>query len=46
MAEEVVGICERVGLPNACTEFVGREKVKEAMMYSQLSELKEEYGMS
>ena len=45
LAEEVVGICERVGLPNACTEFVGREKVKEAMMYSHLSELKEEYGM-
>ena len=32
-------------MPNACTEFVGREKVKEAMLYSHLKELKEEYAM-
>ena len=45
LAAEVVSVCQKMGLPNACTEFVEREKVKEAMMYSYLKELKGKFGM-
>ena len=35
----------KLGLPNACTEFVYREEVAEAIMVSHLKNLKEEYSM-
>ena len=41
----MANIWQKVGLPNACTELVGREKMKEAMLYRHLKELKGEYGM-
>ena len=45
LTKEVVEICEEVGLPNACEEFVGREEVVEAMLYHNMKMLKEEYNM-
>ena len=46
LTSEVVEICLKVGLPNACEEFISREEVVEAMLNSNLKVLKEEYGMS
>ena len=43
---EVVEICKKVGLPNACEEYIQREEVMEAMLNSNLKVLKEEYGMT
>ena len=34
-----------MGLPDTCTTFVPRDKVKEAVMYHHLKLLKEEYSM-
>ena len=45
LAQEVINICQKAGLPNACPEFVNREKVKEAILYRHLKEVKEEYEM-
>ena len=45
LTREVVDICHKLGLPNACTEFVYREEVAEAIMVNHLRNLKEEYGM-
>ena len=35
-------ICERVGLPNACLQYVTKEDLKEAMQLSNARELKEQ----
>ena len=43
--KEVTDICRRVGLPDACKQYVYREEVSEAMLYSNIKVLKEEYGM-
>ena len=45
LSKEVQEICSKVGLPDACSTFVPRDKVKEAVMYSHLKVLKEEYTM-
>ena len=45
LAQEVINIYQKAGLPNACPEFVNREKVKEAILYRHLKEVKEEYEM-
>ena len=45
LSKEVTEICEKVGLRNACTVFVDRKTVTEAVMYSHLKVLKEEYSM-
>ena len=45
LTQEVAEICRRVGLPNACLEYVQREEVTEAILNSHLKCLKEEYKM-
>ena len=45
LSMEVKQICDKLGLPDACTTFVHREAVKEAALYSHLKVLKEEYSM-
>ena len=45
LTKEVMEMCEEVGLPNACTVYLKREEVSEAVMYNHLKILKEEYGM-
>ena len=45
LAQEVINLCQKAGLPNACPEFVNREKVKEAILYRHLKEVKEECEM-
>ena len=45
LTKEVIEICKEVGLPNACEVFVHRKEVVEAMLYSHLKTLKEEYSM-
>ena len=45
LAQEVVEICQKIGLSNACLEYVQREEVAEAIMISHLKVLKEEYKM-
>ena len=42
LTEEVVNICQKVGLKNGCEVFLTRAEVKEAMLYHHLSGLKEE----
>ena len=44
LSKEVTEICEKVGLRNACTVFVDRKTVTEAVMYSHLKVLKKEYS--
>ena len=45
LAQEVVDICKKIGLPNACLEYVHRKKVCEAIILSHLQVLKKEYDM-
>ena len=45
LAQEVVDICKKIGLPNACLEYVHRKKVCEAILMSHLQVLKKEYDM-
>ena len=45
LSKEVTEICDKLGLPDACTTFVQREEVTEAALYSHLKVLKEEYSM-
>ena len=45
LTKEVMKMCEEVGLPNACTVYLKRDQVSEAVMYNHLKILKEEYGM-
>ena len=40
--EEVVKICQSVGLPNACLKYLHREEVKEAILHHHLITLKQE----
>ena len=42
LTKEVEEICERVGLPNACLQYVTKEDLKEAMQLSNARELKEQ----
>jgi hypothetical protein len=42
LTKEVQEICERVGLPDACFQYVPKEEVKEAMQLSNARELKEQ----
>jgi hypothetical protein len=42
LTKEVEEICLRVGLPNACSQFVSRQEVKEAMLASSAKVLKEQ----
>ena len=45
LTQEVVDICKNIGLPNACSEFIYREEVAEAVLYSHLQNLKNDYEM-
>ena len=45
LAQEVVDICKKIGLPNACLVYVHRREVSEAILLSHLKVLKEEYNM-
>jgi hypothetical protein len=45
LAQEVVEICQKIGLPNACLQYVHRKEVAEAILISHLKVLKEEYKM-
>ena len=38
LTKEVKEICEKVGLPNACFQYVSKEEVKEAMQLSNASD--------
>ena len=40
LTREVEEICSTVGLPNACTQFISREKVLEHIKLSSLRKLK------
>ena len=42
LTQEVVKICQEVGLQNACEVFLTRAEVKEAILYHHLAGLKEE----
>ena len=42
LTKEVQEICEKVGLPDACIQYVSKEEVKEAMQLSNAKELKEQ----
>ena len=44
LTKEVIDICKEVGLPNACEVFLHRKEVVEAMLYSHLKTLKDEYS--
>ena len=39
---EAEEICRTIGIPNICTEDVGKAEVKEAIMYHHMKEMKEE----
>ena len=39
---EAEEICRTIGIPNICTENVGKAEVKEAIMYHHMKEMKEE----
>ena len=43
LTKEVMKMCEEVGLPNACTVYLKRDDVSEAVMYNHLKILKEDY---
>ena len=45
LAKEVLKFCQEVGLSNPCEQFLNREEVSEAIMYSHLKTLKVEYSM-
>ena len=45
LAQEARKFCQEVGLSNPCEQFLNREEVLEAIMYSHLKTLKEEYSM-
>jgi hypothetical protein len=45
LAKEVLKFFQEVGLSNPCEQFLNREEVSEAIMYSHLKTLKEEYSM-
>ena len=45
LAQEVVDICKKIGLPNACLEYVHRKEVYDAIQLSHLQVLKKEYDM-
>ena len=40
LTSEVAEICQMVGLPNVCYEYINREKVEEAMVNHHLMEIK------
>ena len=42
LTKEVKEICEKVGLPNACTKYIHKEEIKKAMLVSNAKELKEQ----
>ena len=42
LSKEVEEICRRLSLPNACTQYVHREEVMEAIVCSSTQELKEQ----
>ena len=42
LTKEVKEICKKVGLPNACTEFIHKEEIKKAMLVSNAKDLKEQ----
>ena len=44
LTKEVIKFCDQVGLPNPCSEFLSRQDVSEALMFSHLKVLKEEYS--
>ena len=45
LTKEVIKFCEEIGLPNPCEEFLDRKEVSQAIMFSHLKTLKEEYSM-
>ena len=45
LTKEVIRFCEEIGLPNPCQEYLNRQEVAEAVMYSHLKVLKEQYSM-
>ena len=42
LTKEVQEICERVGLPDACLQYVSKEEIKSAMQLSHVKALKEQ----
>ena len=42
LTTEVEKICQLVGLPNACIQYIGRKEVEEAMINHHLKEIKED----
>ena len=44
VTKEVIEMREKVGLPNACTVYLNRQQVSQAVLYNYLNILKEEYG--
>ena len=42
LTKEVEEICQLVGLPNVCSQPLGRKEVEEAMVLHHLKEIKEE----
>ena len=42
ITKEVKQICEKVGLPDACTQFVPMEEIKKAMLISNAKDIKEQ----
>ena len=42
LSREVEEICSTVGLPNACKQFISREKVREHIKLSSVRKLKED----